>query len=430
MRRPPAELGLIAFFVVALVVATFALSRQKVGEEVETRPHRTIQNAHPGGWKAFHTLLQRQKLPVGTVELPPSEWPESASVIITGPVFFQWGSSSLWTEKEAKAALAWVSRGGTLIQFSDEWSDIDSQLGFKEPKKDTSGSSGSTDKEADPQDSPSPKPTKRDVADDFLVAELSQPVTWLPGVHHIGAADISAWDTLPNDAISLVRYPGAEYSHVVSLHPHGKGKVVLVGSGSVIDNENLDRYDNARFAYFLVRRMAEGRRGDVLFDEFHQGHSAEGKSLWDLVGVGFRRAGVHLLLVTLLGVWAAAKRLGLPVPLPPRTRTSAEYVASVADLYRRARRRDAALETLFEQFRRDLCRTAGVGAEVLDTALAKRVAQVQGLPQQEQALKDLLSLCRQKLSVSTKEFTEKDLLTLAQALERARKELGIVRRNG
>jgi len=426
MRRPSAELGLIAFFVVALVAATLLLSNRKVGDEPETRPHRTIQNAQPGGWKAFYTLLKRQKLPVGKIERPPSEWPQSASVVITGPVFFTFQKSSLWNKKEATAVLEWVAQGGTLIQFSEEWNEVEGELGFKEPKASNTTSS-TDDEEASPKDTPAKEaPTETEE----LVAELSQPVTWLPGVHHIGAPDISAWDTLPNDALSLVHYSGAKYSFVASVHAHGKGKVVLVGSSSIVDNTYLSRYDNARFATFLVRHMAEGRQGEILFDEYHQGNHAEEKSLWEFLGIGIRRAAVHLLLVTLLAVWVAAKRFGLPVPLPPRARTSAEYVSSVADLYRRARRRDAALETLFEQFRRDLCRTAGVGPETLDTALAKRVAQVQGLPQQEQVLKDLLSLCRQKLNANTKDFTEKDLLTLAHALERARKELGIVRRNG
>jgi hypothetical protein len=70
-----------------------------------------------------------------------------------------------------------------------------------------------------------------------------------------------------------------------------------------------------------------------------------------------RRLQVAALVV--LAAYSASRRFGLPQPLPEPQRVSSEYVASLADLYRRAGAGDAALEGVYRSFRRDLCRAAG-----------------------------------------------------------------------
>lgn len=420
MKRPPSEVGLICVFVLVLLLATLALSGRKGSEEPETRAHRTIRSARPGGWKGFATLLKRQELAVSPLELPPSEWPQSAAVIITGPVFVELGQTSgVWSKQQAKDALTWVEAGGTLVRFDNEWGDLDTELGFTIPSDDVS------EAEASEADASSPAPAAGQKPQE-LTAQLAQPVAWLAGVRTIGAPDISGVETLPKDAIPLLHIPDADNRYIGSVHPRGKGRVILVHSGAFVDNEHLTGHDNARFASSLVRALARLRPGgEVLFDEYHQGFVAEGKSVWDLVGLGFRRAGVHLLFVLILGFWASGKRFGLPVPLPPRSRTTAEYATSVADLYRRARRRDAALESLFLRFRRDLCRSAHVEQDTPDAILVRHAAQALGRPDQEAVLLTLLGECRKKREQGPKQFKESELVALAQALEAARKELRI-----
>jgi hypothetical protein len=72
--------------------------------------------------------------------------------------------------------------------------------------------------------------------------------------------------------------------------------------------------------------------------------------------------------------YSASRRFGLPRPLSAPSRVSSEYVGSLADLYRRARAADAALESVLRIFWRDLCRAAGTPTDAPVSEVALRVA--------------------------------------------------------
>ena len=137
----------------------------------------------------------------------------------------------------------------------------------------------------------------------------------------------------------------------------GKGRLIVVADSWFASNYNLPRADNAVFLANILRDHAHP--GDrILFDELHNGGGVEGESytLWGALGQPLKLAAVQFLCAFFILIGVVAVRFGTPTPLLQGvTRTSGEYVNSLAGLYRRARASTTALETLYRQFLRDIC---------------------------------------------------------------------------
>ena len=127
--------------------------------------------------------------------------------------------------------------------------------------------------------------------------------------------------------------------------------------------------------------------------------------------------------------WSAGKRFGLPRPLVAPPRVSSEYVSSLANLYRRARAADAALEGVYLPFWRELCRAVGLPYDAPTDQVVHRAAYTLGTSADKDALEARLRqtvfACEQKLESGN--VRDGDLLPLARGLEEIRKELGLGR---
>ena len=134
----------------------------------------------------------------------------------------------------------------------------------------------------------------------------------------------------------------------------------------------------------------------------------------------------QLLGLALLLVYSAGRRFGLPRPLPAPPRVSSEYVASLADLYRRARAADAALEGVYLSFWRDLCRAVGLPYDAPPEEVVVRASRTLATGDSasvEERLRRAVNECEARIDAG--QVRDADLVPLARELEALRKELGI-----
>lgn len=153
----------------------------------------------------------------------------------------------------------------------------------------------------------------------------------------------------------------------------GRGRVVLLGDASVVNNRLLDEDDNAAFGIAAVGPRAR----PVAFAEASHGY-ADGEGLgalplrwrWVLAGVA---------LAVLVWMWSRAKRFGpaedATRALPPPRRA---YVDAVAATLARTRQPEAALEPLRTVARAALARRAGLPAEADDSELVEAARRLGG----------------------------------------------------
>jgi len=205
--------------------------------------------------------------------------------------------------------------------------------------------------------------------------------------------------------------------------PVGRGRLVAVADGGLFSNENLVKSENAVFLADLLAHYGQPG-GTVLFDEYHHGDVTgnPGGSIWEALGQPLQLALTQVFLAALCLMVLLGGRLGPPVPsVRDRARSSADYVASLASLYRRAEASGTALETLYRQFLRDVCARLALPPDVNLERLAD-VAARRGQVDKER-FRRLLATCELRLDAG--KVTEAELLDLTRQMESIRKEIGI-----
>lgn len=205
--------------------------------------------------------------------------------------------------------------------------------------------------------------------------------------------------------------------------PVGAGRLVAIADSRFASNADLPRAENAAFLANVLSRAAPPG-ATVLFDEYHHGdvNDAAGVSLWGALGRPLQLALIQAMLALIVLGAVVAVRFGTPIPLGRGlTRTSAEYVTSLAGLYQRAQASSTALETLYRQFLRDLAARLSLAPDVNLEHLADVAARRGGVD--KAALRRLLATCERRLDDG--KVTEPELLDLARQMERIRKDIGI-----
>lgn len=281
---------------------------------------------------------------------------------------------------------------------------------------------------------PSPSPDDSDTfgdAMDLLVQSASvtagkrefaplQPVWDTQGILSVHSETDTRIKRVKADGIVLF---GDTLGPLALVVPVGQGRLIAVADGALFSNRALPRSENALFLANLLAHYARpGER--VLFDEYHHGDAAadENGSVWGGLGQPLQLAIIQLGLALVALLILLAVRFGPPVPMTGLvTRTSAEYVTSLANLYRRAQASGTALETLYRQFLRDVCGRLALPPDVNLERLAE-VAARRGQTDKA-AFRRLLATCEQRLDEG--KLSEQELLDLTQQMERIRKDMGI-----
>nr|CAA9282084.1 hypothetical protein AVDCRST_MAG63-3692 [uncultured Armatimonadetes bacterium] len=392
MKRPSTDVLVLCGLL--LLFAFLSLRMAAPGAQLpddKDRPRRSVSSARPGGWKALYLLLQRQGVPVEKIERSPREWPGDLRVLVIGDAY----GGARWTQKEVDQALAWAGKGRTLVLLAGRSSALLDRIGLRV------GDTAAADKTLFPL----------------------QPAPFLGGVDGVLVPGKGRWQKLPAGAVSLF----ADERPAVAFLRRGGGTILAVADAGIADNRHITEADNARFLLAALRSLA-GDGGRVGFDEYHQGFQ-EADGFFDAIGRPGQLVVWQIVALALLLAYSASRRFGLPRPLPAPPRVSSEYVASLADLYRRARAADAALEGVYLRFWRDLCRAVTLPYDADTDEVVRRAARsVHGIGGAEtraleERLRRVVNECEAK--IESGKVRDADLLPLARELEALRKELGL-----
>ncbi len=156
--------------------------------------------------------------------------------------------------------------------------------------------------------------------------------------------------------------------------PYGAGKIVVLTDPFIVANGGISLADNAVLAINLVRQG----QGTIAFDEYHQGYGADSNRFLQFFA-GTPVVAIFLQIALLIGLvfFSKSRRFARPVPEPEPDRLSKlEYVAAMAELQRRTKAYDLAIENIYSEFRRRAARALGLDNTTASTAeLAARIAE-------------------------------------------------------
>ena len=153
----------------------------------------------------------------------------------------------------------------------------------------------------------------------------------------------------------------------------GKGYVFYTNLVGVFANDTIDDAGNARLILNMIANIPQGSQ--VVFDEYHHGFIAE-RDLRTLLyetpwGWGLLYAAIIIFLYIALN----GRRFGAAIPLSRALgRSTAEYVVSMASLFRRAHKRDYIRMHYYRELKRVLARKYTVNPKLENEQFVNELA--------------------------------------------------------
>lgn len=194
----------------------------------------------------------------------------------------------------------------------------------------------------------------------------------------------------------------------VVVVPRGRGRIVVVASGSPFQNRDLLAAEGAPLFVRLLRLYAEG---PVLFDEYHLGAGEARSTMRYLFQRGAGPLLLHLLIVLAIVLVRSGRRFGVPrKDAPPEVVTTASFVAAIGALFAKVRDPKGSLDILS---RRSLARIAEHHhVDELDPSKLEAVLRERKRERAADAVRDIAKLAREAKAPSLAEATrELDTLT-------------------
>lgn len=204
--------------------------------------------------------------------------------------------------------------------------------------------------------------------------------------------------------------------------PFGSGRIIYLTDPYIISNNGIGLVDNAQLGINLVA----SREGIIAFDEYHQGYGSDENRLLSYFA-GTPVIAIFLQIFVLIGLilYSQSRRFARPLPAGEPSRLSKlEYVAAMAELQRRTKGFDLALENIYTEFRRRVSRLVGVDNQ---TTSRKNLAQLvsQRLGGNEFEIYQLMEKCE---DIAHGEPTnKKEVLHLVNRLRELEEKLGLKR---
>lgn len=301
----------------ALVVAGSVVGHRRDAAR-RLSPHASAESTGPRGLAAARAFLLARGHAAPRLAARDAAPAPGAVLLLAAP-------AAALADAEAEALLAHASAGGTVV-----WA-------------------------AGPAPQPALAARLRATLSPARGARLAAPLEPHPLLEGLAlpASDGTVASALPG-ARAVSGAPGRPFAVAVPL---GQGEVILLAGPEPLENGRLAGADALSF---LLRLAA---RGEVAFDE---------RWLLPRGGAGGRPSALALLagqalLAALVLVVARGRRLGaVRPPLAARGRTSADYLASLAALYRRAGAEGELAAVAWRAARRRLERRAGVPVRLAD----------------------------------------------------------------
>lgn len=334
----------VFLLVVCLNFIFFVDSRDN--DENEWSGSRSSYRGTPYGTLGLYTLLEESGYPVSRFEGPYTELPKQADLttllVISPP------EQHSPSEEEFGSLVAWIQAGGTVIIV-----DRDIRI--------TLGDLRCNTKPASPVSQPKPL----------------QPTIYTRGVDQIELSMFSTRLSIEGSAPTV--HFGDEYGAVLVDARMNNGHAVFLTDPYIIANNGIIKADNLAVALNLLEKRPAGR---IAFDEYHHGYGRTGLLGNASGGVLSYFSGTPIpwmlgqgVLIGLFVIYTKGRRFARPLPKrKDRRTTNLEFVSSMANIVRLAQARDLAMENVYLEFRRKLCRFASLPSKVDSRALAKGVA--------------------------------------------------------
>lgn len=314
--------------------------------------------------------LQRwlQSLGYNATNLEYTEW----SIPDTAHVLFTIAPEEQITEAQAEETLRWVRSGGTLILVVPDPPLFGNQNKLLEQLQATVINDDDLD------------PVER--------AEVVQPLLTDPPLLSVPVNTQSVLELSRDDYVPLLSSKLGP--SVVGLQ-EGRGYVYLATSVFPFSNQGLRETGSAALILNLLARAP--RDATVLFNEFHHGYNTPPTLRGAILRQWWGWSAFYAVLVVVLYIVLTGRRFGRPVPLRTDVarRSSAEYIQSLAMLFRRARKQSYMLEHYRNQLKRRLARPYGFVPPADDAAFVKELQRYHGAnDEQAERLRALLEQFR------------------------------------
>lgn|GEM_PF-3699939 len=316
-------------------------------------PDYSSYNAGPMGTKAFYLLLEELGVRTGRAEGSIGSFlqgTDSQKGIAGQPglvIGFDSSDSDrrdiMDSREEAEALAAWVRDGGSLLWFTAGDSPVTDAMGIR-------------------------------FGGFFPGNEFETETSVF--TRDVKKIDCSAGRYMEPGAGTEVLAGDGEGAAVVAGEL-GSGRVVVVSAPSIITNSRIEKGDNVVLLINIIRVF---RPAGVWFHEPEAvasgGKTAAVPRITTADITVFAQAGLALILLFLF--WG--RRFGRPVPLPVGEEgVSAEYVNTMANIFRQGQAREIALDNIFSGFWQRLTRSFGVPAGISREEMVRLCRQRTGM---------------------------------------------------
>lgn len=377
--RPFRDL-LIVIVLFALLIAFTAISaarRAEIEQQQETFIAYSTHSARSSGTLALRLWLEALGYRTQRLENEAFRVPDEARALFVFP------PSEAFVEAEAQSVLRWVERGNTLIVAQDSLFNDNNRLirTLKARVQPISYAERAT---------------------------LEQPLVTTDVQVRTSAA-------LALERDDFVQYLSASGKPLLVSWRQGRGRVFLTSAPYLFTNDALKDEHNAAVTPALLSGVPRGAL--VAFDEYHLGFTGESDSLQALLyNTPWGWALLYALLVVFAYLFVNGQRFGRVVPLPREIarRSPAEYVLSMAQLFRRAGKRHMVLQHYRQQLKRTLGRPYRINANLPDDEFVRELAHYRDVNQAE-----LLSTLNE---LNQPNVSERTLIKLADAAIKLRRK--------
>ncbi len=364
------------FAALALFTIVPAMRRAEIEQAQTTFVPYSSHSAQPNGTLALQMWLDQIGFHTQRIENDTFNAPDQARVLFVFP------PRQAFADFEVQALLRWVERGNTLIVASRSLS-ADDRL----------------------QRALQARIVPTTLSDE---AELEQPLSSPTAVR------VSTTSALALSRSDYVEYLSAGGSPLLVAFAQGKGKVFLTSAPFIFTNDGLRNDADAHLVRALLTDIPAG--GLVAFDEFHLGYTGQQQTVQDLL---YNRPWGWSIIFSLLLIFAYlsinGQRFGRVMPLPQEIarRSPAEYVQSMAQLFRRAGKRHMVMQHYHQQLKRSLGKPFRISATLPDDEFVDELSRYRDVDRPE--------LSKTLHALAQRDAGERALVKLAAAAIRLRR---------
>ncbi len=139
--------------------------------------------------------------------------------------------------------------------------------------------------------------------------------------------------------------------------PYGDGEIVFLADPFIISNIGISLVDNAQLAINVIAR----NDGLIAFDEYHQGYGSNNQFVQFFEGTPVFAIFLQCAGLAALIFFSQSRRFARAlIDKEPDRLSKLEYVAAIAELQRRTRSYDLAIESIYHDFRRRTAKLLGI----------------------------------------------------------------------